>query len=200
MQKNSHLSSVEPVDNRHPRTRNAPRRRSRHHVAALLLVFVLIGSANPIRAADDGVDAQNRARIESMYSGYKKEFADVADIDVRDAMQLDAEGRAVFVDVRKKKERRVSMLPGAIGKQELLKDPEKFTDQTLIGYCTISYRSGKLARKLKSRGITMLNLRGGLLAWVHEGGKVYDAQGETKRIHVYGPKWNLAPKDYETVW
>jgi sodium/bile acid cotransporter 7 len=163
-------------------------------------VFVLIGSANPIRAADDGVDAQNRARIELMYDGYKKDFADVADIDVREAMQLAAEGRTVFVDVRKGKEQRVSMLPGAIGKREFLKNPEKFKDRTLIGYCTISYRSGKLAQKLKSRGITMLNLRGGILAWVHDGGKVYYAQGETRRIHVYGPKWNLGPKDYEAVW
>jgi sodium/bile acid cotransporter 7 len=200
MPKSSRLISIEPPDNHRSRARNAPRRRSRHHVAAILLVFVLFGSANSIRAADDEVDAKNRARIESMYDGYKKEFADAADIDIRDAMQLAAEGRAVFVDVRKKKERRVSMLPGAITKQELLRNPDAFKGRTLIGYCTISYRSGKLAQKLKSRGITMMNLRGGLLAWVHAGGKVYDAQSETKRIHVYGLKWNLAPKDYETVW
>jgi sodium/bile acid cotransporter 7 len=46
----------------------------------------------------------------------------------------------------------------------------------------------------------MLNLRGGLLAWVHAGGKVYDANGETRRIHVYGRKWNLAPNGYDAVW
>jgi len=46
----------------------------------------------------------------------------------------------------------------------------------------------------------MLNLRGGLLAWVHDGGKVYDRNGETRRIHVYGRKWDLGPKDYEAVW
>ena len=43
-------------------------------------------------------------------------------------------------------------------------------------------------------------LRGGLLAWVHAGGKVYDKNGETRRIHVYGRKWNLGPRDYEGVW
>ncbi len=50
------------------------------------------------------------------------------------------------------------------------------------------------------KGITMYNLRGGLLAWVHDGGKVVDQKGETKRIHVYGRKWNLAPSAYEAVW
>jgi len=70
----------------------------------------------------------------------------------------------------------------------------------VIGYCTISYRSGKLAESLAPRGITMLNLEGGLLAWVHAGGKLFDRAGETRRIHVYGRKWNLAPQDYEAIW
>jgi sodium/bile acid cotransporter 7 len=115
-------------------------------------------------------------------------------------MQLLAEGKAVFVDVREEKEQAVSMLPNAIPEAELLRYPEKYRDRILIGYCTISYRSGKLAQQLKGKGISMLNLRGGLMAWVHAGGKVYDRNGETRRIHVYGRKWNLAPKDYETIW
>jgi len=94
----------------------------------------------------------------------------------------------------------VSMLPGAITEQEFLTHPERYRDKIIIGYCTISYRSGKLAEKLKAQGVVMLNLRGGLLAWVHDGGKVYDRNGETRRIHVYGRKWDLGPKDYEAVW
>jgi hypothetical protein len=39
-----------------------------------------------------------------------------------------------------------------------------------------------------------------MLAWVHEGGKVIDQKGETKRIHVYGRKWNLAPASFEPIW
>jgi len=115
-------------------------------------------------------------------------------------MQLMREGKAVFVDVREPEEQRVSMLPGAITEQELLKNIQKYKDRILIGYCTISYRSGKLAQKLRDRGIVMLNLRGGMLAWVHAGGRVYDANGETRRIHVYGRKWNLIPEGYEAVW
>ena len=48
-------------------------------------------------------------------------------------------------------------------------------------------------------GRTVYNLKGGILAWVLEGGAVYDADGESKRIHVYGKEWNYAPADYETV-
>jgi hypothetical protein len=36
---------------------------------------------------------------------------------------------------------------------------------------------------------------------VHEGGKVVDQKGgETKRIHVYGRKWNLGPDSFEGTW
>jgi len=73
-------------------------------------------------------------------------------------------------------------------------------DYIKIGYCTISYRSGVLARGLNQKGIPIYNLRGGLLAWVHDGGKVYNGSKETHRIHVYGQEWNLGPEGYEAVW
>lgn len=151
--------------------------------------------------ADDSMsDNEKRLKIEAMYRDYKRNFADVADISPAEAMELLHAGRAVFVDVREEREQKVSMLPGAVTEQEFLEHPERYRDKVVIGYCTISYRSGVLADKLKARGITMLNLEGGLLAWVHAGGKVYDGSGETRRIHVYGRKWNLGPKDYEAVW
>lgn len=151
-------------------------------------------------SGDDMSDAVKRAKVEALYHDYKKEFADVEDIEPEEAMRLFQEGKALFVDVREEREQKVSMLPSAVTEKELLKDPGRFREHTLIGYCTISYRSGKLAESLRARGITLLNLKGGLLAWVHAGGKVYDRNGETTRIHVYGRKWNLAPKGYEAVW
>jgi sodium/bile acid cotransporter 7 len=151
-------------------------------------------------AAESMSDAEKRTNIEAMYRSYKKDFAEIEDIEPAAAMQLLKEGRAVFIDVREEREQRVSMLPGAVTEKQFLKDPSAYAGRTLIGYCTISYRSGKLAAKLKKEGIPILNLRGGLLAWVHEGGKVYDQSGETRRIHVYGRKWNLGPEGYDAVW
>ena len=145
-------------------------------------------------------EAEKRSKIETMYRDYKKDFPDVQDITPAEAMQLLKSNQAVFVDVREKKEQAVSMLPGAITEQEFLNHLDRYRDKTIIGYCTISYRSGKLAEKLKAQGVVMLNLRGGLLAWVHAGGKVYDRNGETRRIDVYGRKWDLGPKGYEAVW
>jgi sodium/bile acid cotransporter 7 len=145
-------------------------------------------------------DSEKSAKVMAMYGDYKKDFPGVQDIEPAEAMRLFQAGQALFIDVRKQKEQAVSMLPGAVTEKQFLKDPEPYRDRTLIGYCTISYRSGKLAEKLKARGITLLNLKGGLLAWVYAGGRVYDKNGETQRIHVYGKKWNLGPKDYEGIW
>ena len=169
-----------------------------------LLVCVLAAACawvHSIGFADDDMnDDAKRAKIEAMYRGYKKDFADTTDIAPSEAMELFKAGRVVFVDVREEKEQEVSMLPGAVTEKEFLENPDRYRDKVLIGYCTISYRSGKLAQKLRVRNIDMQNLEGGLLAWVHAGGKVYDRNGETRRIHVYGRKWNLGPKDYEALW
>ena len=144
-------------------------------------------------------DEQKKRIVYGMYDDYRREFPHVREISPREAMKETAQGKIVFVDTRKPAEMRVSMLPGAITEKAFLKDPEKFKDKKIVAYCTISYRSGKFAQEMAKRGIEIFNLRGGLLAWVLEGGKVYDANGETKRINVYGEKWDYPPEGYESV-
>ena len=143
---------------------------------------------------------EKRDIVHKMYAAYKKDFPGVRDISPKDAMALVKANKAVFVDVRKPAEMRVSMLPNAVTQDQFLRDPQKYSDKTVIGYCTISFRSGKFAEKMAKKGISIYNLEGGILAWVLEGGKVYDAKGETKRIHVYGKKWNYPAAGYEAVW
>lgn len=144
-------------------------------------------------------DVQKKEIVYKMYREYKKEFQDVIDIMPREAMGLFAQDKIVFVDTRGEKEMRISMLPKAISKDEFLQDPDKYKGKKIVGYCTISYRSGLLAKKLAEKDITLYNLAGGILAWTLEGGKVYDEKGETKRIHVYNEKWNYPPDGYEPV-
>ena len=95
---------------------------------------------------------------------------------------------------------KVSMLPGAITKKQYLAEPGRYKDITVVGYCTISYRSGVFARKMQQKGFEVVNLKGGILAWTLEGGSVHDENGrEIRQIHVFGKKWNYAPSGYETV-
>ena len=160
------------------------------------IITLLLGG---VLCAGSTEDHANKKAVHRMYNQYKREFPHVQEISVSDAMRLYKDGKAVFVDLRTPPEMTISALPGAISRDEYLKKPEEFTGKKVIVYCTISYRSGLFAREMAEKGVTLYNLAGGLLAWVHEGGKVYDAGGETKRIHVYGEKWNYPPTGYEAI-
>ena len=170
----------------------------------LLFSIVVVGCGEAARqdgwAETVGNNPERRARIERMYARYRLLFSSVTDVGIPEAITLMQSEQAVFVDVREPEEQAVSMLPGAITSEDFLAEPEKYKGKVVIGYCTISFRSGKLAGKLAKRGIRIRNLHGGILAWVHHGGKVYDSRGETRRVHVYGRKWDLAPVEYTAVY
>ena len=135
-----------------------------------------------------------------MYADYKrKDFPTVKDISPQRAMELMGIRQVVFVDTRKAAEMTISILPNALTKEEFLQDSQKHKNLTVIAYCTIGYRSGLFAREMETKGITVYNLAGGIVAWVLEGGRVFDASGETRRVHVYGKKWNYLPAGYKPV-
>jgi sodium/bile acid cotransporter 7 len=145
-------------------------------------------------------DDEKKTAVYQMYRDYKSEdFPEVMDISPKKAMALMSSGEIVFVDTRKTAEMEVSMLPGAVARSAFLDDVDRYQDKMIVAYCTISYRSGEFAEEMADRGVTVYNLEGGMLAWVLEGGKVYDEEGETRRIHVYGDKWNYAPAGYEAI-
>jgi len=167
--------------------------------AGLAFAFVTLMGQQSL-SSNDLSDAAKYQQIESLYDGYKTKFPDVLDLTPRQAMDLITDQKAVFIDIRPPQEQQVSTLPGAITEKEFQSNYKSYEDHIKIAYCTISYRSGKFAENFQKSGIPVYNLRGGLLAWVHEGGKVYDQTGETHRIHVHGQEWDLAPEQYEAVW
>jgi sodium/bile acid cotransporter 7 len=145
-------------------------------------------------------DTKKKEIVYRMYTDYKQDFPEVKDISPQQAMELLNQGDTVFVDIRKPAEMAVSMLPDAVSEQTFLSHLDRYQGKNIIGYCTISYRSGKFASEIAKQGITLINLQGGILAWTLEGGKVYDDNGKpVKRIHVYGDKWDYAPAGYESV-
>lgn len=165
----------------------------------ILILFITIGAPEAVTAEAPLTDEAKKKIVYRMYDGYTSDFPDVADISVRKAMTLSEAGEAVFVDVRKPAEMAVSMLPGAVTETRFLENPTRYAGKTVIAYCTISYRSGVFAKEMAQKGVTVKNLKGGLLAWVLEGGKVYHDGEETRRIHVYGDKWDYPPDGYESV-
>ena len=155
-------------------------------------------------ANDDGTgkDAEKRAKIESLYDEYRGgDLAGVPSLSVDDVLgRRDAGERIVFVDVREDAERAISIVPGAITPDELAADPEAYRDALIVPYCTTGYRSGFYTKTLRADGWNAMNLEGSILAWTHAGQPLEGPTGETKRLHVYGRRWNLAADGYEPVW
>lgn len=168
---------------------------------SVVLAGILLMSL-PTAAGDDSAlsDLQKKGVVYRMYADGKKDFPEVKDLSPQEVMERMNKGGLVLVDTRKPAEMQVSMLPGAITKKEFLVEPNRYKGLTVVSYCTISYRSGVFAREMAKEGIPLYNLKGGILAWTLEGGRVYDPQGrKTQRIHVFGKKWNYAPDGYQTV-
>ena len=174
----------------------------KHHIKTALPILLFVVLCLPCTGISDPplTDPQKKDIVYKMYDDYKREFPSVNDISPGDAMNAMAGGRVIFVDTRKPAEMKVSMLPGSVKKDIFVRDHSKYQGYRIIAYCTISYRSGLFSAEMAKKGVRIENLRGGLLAWLFEGGSVYDASGETKRVHVYGKKWNYLPKGYEPVF
>ena len=170
-------------------------------IQALLCILVFL--SYPVFGARGGgglSHGEKKNAVYRMYSGYKVKFPTVSDITVEETLELIKSGRVVLVDIRKPDEMSVSMLPDAVVETDFENNPERYGGLTVVAYCTIGYRSGLFAAKMGKMGMDVLNLKGGILAWILEGGRVYAPGGvAVNRVHVYGKKWDLAPAGFESV-
>ena len=169
-------------------------------LVSIVLLSAVFGAPLMTAASQESSDEKLHQQALVMYDEYKKDFQQVRDINAETAIGLLSDPDVVFVDVRRRKEQAVSMIPGAITADEFKDHLEQYRDKRIITYCTISYRSGKLASRLMNKGISVTNLRAGLLGWVHAGGPLIDDSGATNRLHVYGRKWDMAPENIATQY
>jgi rhodanese-related sulfurtransferase len=164
-----------------------------------LLLLIALAAANPT-IGQEPITSEAKLRIVlDMYRSNKKDFPAAVDISAEEAMRLSEQGAVIFIDARKPEEQAVSMIPGAVTETAFTNAPVIPEGKKAVAYCTIGYRSGVLSEKMDKQGIHVVNLAGGILAWVFEGGKVYHEGMEAKRVHVYGEKWNYLPEGYEPV-
>ena len=143
---------------------------------------------------------EKKAAIQDMYEDYREGFPDVPEIDPHALAKAIEDESVVVVDVRDPREWAVSRIPGAIPKSEFEANKVTYKDRPIVAYCTVGYRSGQFAKSLNDEGFQASNLSGSILAWAHAGQSLVDDQGETRKVHVYGPQWNLLPDGYEPVW
>ncbi len=174
--------------------------RPRHFVLLSIVVVLGLSTIHCKAQAPDLTPEERLAAIEKMYSGYQEGFPDVPEVEPAALAESLRDGSIVLVDVREPREWAISRISGAITQVDFERDKERYKDRPIVAYCTIGYRSGQFAQRLAADGFDASNLRGSILAWVHAGEPVVDDDGETKRVHVFGPQWDLLPDGYESVW
>lgn len=175
---------------------NGMKRMIQFSVWPALVACVVIGCRGG--DAPTSTDAERRQAIDAMYAEYQTEFPNVPALRPADIMGH--EDDYVLVDVRTAEEQAVSMIPGAITQAGYESRRDEFGDTPVVTYCTIGYRSGLYAKKLRDAGVDAANLEGSVLNWAHAGGDFVHEGQPTKRVHVYGPQWNLLPDGYEGTW
>lgn len=166
---------------------------------AALVCAMPVGAA---RAQSPDTEAGRLALIGRMVELIKADYPDVPTISAPSLRQALPSADFLLVDVRSEAEQAVSILPGAITAEEFeaRMDEYRRSGRTLVAYCTIGARSSAYVRRMRQRGIDMINLEGSVLAWTHAGGMLTAGNEPTKRLHVFGRRWNLAADGYETVW
>jgi rhodanese-related sulfurtransferase len=118
----------------------------------------------------------------------------VNEISVKELIQ---KSDVVLLDAREPAEFKVSHLTNAIhvGYDNFNIDSVKDLDknESIVVYCSVGYRSEKIAEKLKSAGFTNVsNLYGGIFEWVNQGYKIVEVnEKETNNVHAYNKTWGI---------
>lgn len=128
------------------------------------------------------------------------------DLDVPTLADWVEDGRKlVLLDSREAAEYRVSHLDGAIevGYEDFdMRSVEQIPKaDTIVVYCSVGYRSGKISERLRKAGYSnVYNLEGGIFDWVNRGLPLVDSAGPTERIHCYNRFWGTKVKRGEKVY
>jgi len=172
------------------------------HWVALLALAACFPPGTSVHAQSRATEADRYAAVLRFVEELKADYPEVPTISAESLRGALPSGDIVLVDVRSDRERAVSTLPGAITAEEFEDRLDEFgrSGRTLVAYCTIGARSSAYTRRMRARGVDMMNLEGSVLAWTHAGGMLSSEGMPTRRLHVYGRRWNLAADGYVTVW
>jgi len=104
----------------------------------------------------------------------------------------------ILIDVRDEAEYAVSHLPGArhLPTLEAIRQADISPTSTLVLYCSVGYRSARLADKLQAAGYPhVFNLEGSIFEWHNQGRSLVAGQQPVDQVHPYNRLWGLLLRD-----
>jgi rhodanese-related sulfurtransferase len=133
----------------------------------------------------------------TMLAKIRAEYPEVRQISASElvALQSDvARGAPLLIDTRSADEFAISHLHGAT-RAETADEAIKLigaasSDRQVVLYCSVGYRSSKVADQLRKRGYrNVANLEGSIFAWANEGRVVVRDDKEVREVHPYNNRW-----------
>ena len=113
-----------------------------------------------------------------------KEFPNVKTIGTAELAKV--EPKPVLLDVRTAAEFDVSHLAGARRVDPDAASVSLPKNTPIVTYCSVGYRSAKLAQRLQEAGFTdVRNLEGSIFQWANEGRPIEPGT----KVHPYNKKW-----------
>jgi rhodanese-related sulfurtransferase len=156
----------------------------RPFLVALLLLVVLTGCSRDLswRAVDQ--------MIQSNFPDVSTITSDSLATRLADSTQA----RPVLLDTRSPEEYAVSHLRGA---RRVPPDTSPLPeldalprDTAIVVYCSVGYRSARVATHLREQGFTnVANLRGSIFRWANEGRPVVRGDSVVRAVHPYNDTW-----------
>jgi len=166
-------------------------------ISFLVLMFVAISSATIV--AQPLVKSKAYAL---MLKGLLSHS--VPEISVDSAKTI-SDSTTLWLDAREENEIQVSTINNAVPvgyDQFKIKALDSIPKNSkIIVYCSVGYRSEKVAEKLINAGFTnVFNLYGGIFEWVNSGHKTYKNKVVTPKIHAYNKVWGAWINKGEKVY
>ena len=159
---------------------------------------------SPRAPQTDGADAWTRA-WEWTLRLVREAFPDVPQMSTQQLAAMRADDTApdiVLLDARSATEFHVSHLPGAVlaSNTRMALDALEAIDpkRTVVVYCSVGYRSSRLADELRRKGFeNVFNLEGSLFGWANEGRPLYRGEERVHQAHPFDEEWGpLLDKQY----
>lgn len=141
----------------------------------------------------------------------------IPSIDTSELVDRIRNDDVLLIDVRSKKEQRVSMIPGAIPYQDIKRQLASFDGdsssaeskqavrdrlnarKSVVCYCTIGTRSYFACWRLQRQFSQVANYQQSILGWVRANQPLADEQNtETKNVHLYWPIFDI-PNSYRMI-
>lgn len=110
------------------------------------------------------------------------------------AAQMNGPTAPLLLDVRTPEEYAISQLRGAILAPDLDSALRALAGRNqssmVIVYCSVGWRSSRLAQALQAAGYgEVYNLEGGLFTWANEDRPVYQGDRRVRVVHPYNDDW-----------